>query len=101
MKWFEFVILVGTLALFAFGMYSMFGDSILLNGINEKKKTTTQKEVAKNIPTAPKRYDLRWTKTAIAPWEARDSGEVFLFQNKIWINGRHQWQQNSQGKQND
>lgn len=32
--------------------------------------------------------DLSWTKaTSSAPWEKRDSGEVFVFQNKMWLMG--------------
>jgi hypothetical protein len=32
--------------------------------------------------------NLRWVEvTPLATWESRDSGEVFVFQNKMWLMG--------------
>ena len=83
MKWFEFLILASVFALFVFGMYQMFNRSTEQTIKDDKKNTDIKKPA-----TAMRRQDMRWTKvTATAPWEARDSGEVFTFQNKIWMMG--------------
>ena len=88
MKWLELSILVVTFAVFIFGMYRMSGISINPDNMDDKKKNATQNNDTTTIPTTPKRHDLRWTNTtASAPWEERDSGEVFIFQNKIWMMG--------------
>lgn len=51
---------------------------------------TKPAEVAapKNTIPAPAPENLVWIeKASTAPWEPRDSGEVFLFQNKMWLMG--------------
>ncbi|MCY4577317.1 MAG: serine hydrolase [Candidatus Kaiserbacteria bacterium] len=87
MKWLEFVILASMFALFIFGMYTMFDP---LAGVGEKdgeKKNTAATDTTKKTPIV-RRHDMRWTEvTAAAPWETRDSGEAFLFQNKLWMMG--------------
>ena len=83
MKWFEFFILASVFALFVFGMYQMFDRPTEPNTDDGKKNTDIKRPA-----TVMRRQDVRWTRTtATAPWEARDSGEVFTFQNKIWMIG--------------
>ena len=88
MKWLEFIIIAGVFALFVFGMYNMFDISITPDAEDNEKKNTTPINTTKKTATIVKRQDMRWTEvTTSAPWEVRDSGEVFLFQDKIWIMG--------------
>ena len=86
MKWFEFVIFAAVFALFVFGMYHMVGPSTEPSAADDEKKITQNNGDQK--PAKMRRQDMRWTKaTAAAAWEARDSAEVFMFQNKIWMMG--------------
>lgn len=88
MKWLESLILAGIFAVLAFAIY--FGMHRMFNTPLQPVKTDKERKVAdeKNKVVVPKQEDMRWTEvTMAAPWEARDSGEVFLFQDKMWIMG--------------
>ena len=86
MKWLEGIILISIFAVFAFGMYIMFGQPLKIDQIKEKKHNTHPINEENRVIT--KRKDIRWTKVLQeAPWETRDSGEIFLFENKMWILG--------------
>ena len=70
--------------MFVIGMYYMFGTSIRPGSSDSKEDGIPPKKMV----LVPKLRDLRWTKVdTVTPWEARDSGEVFLFQDTIWMMG--------------
>ena len=72
----------------AFGIYKMIDALLNPVEVKEEKKISGQTIPEENKMTIPRQEDIHWTEVTMAvPWEARDSGEIFLFQDKMWIMG--------------
>jgi hypothetical protein len=96
MSWLKFLILTIVILLSSFGV---FGALYFFDPANLRKKSelvAAVKDIESNIePTIESTTEstfipenLQWTEaTPSASWEPRDSGEVFVFKNKMWIMG--------------
>jgi len=84
MKLSTVVILAITILIGLFLAYGIFWFFDLAN-LRTKLSLTA---VVKNMASSFVPENLSWTKIkSSAPWEPRDAGETFLFQNKMWLMG--------------
>jgi hypothetical protein len=89
----KFLILAAVILLFSFGVFEALYVFDPANLREKSEPVTVVKNsepvtVAKNIESTFIPENLRWTEAVLsAPWESRDSGEIFVFQNKIWLMG--------------
>lgn len=80
----KFLILAAVILLSSFGVFGVLYVFDPAN-LREKSEPVT---VAKNIAPTFIPENLRWTEAASSVlWEPRNSGEVFVFQNKMWLMG--------------
>ena len=91
MKWIESVILTMVFLLFVAGVYGMyrmlFDAPFTLPPIKSEETIIRRTTVGEREPV-PRPKKLRWVEAAEeAVWDARDSAEVFLFQDKMWLMG--------------
>jgi len=91
----KFLILTVVILLSSFGV---FGILYILDPAHLREKSEPI-IAAENIVLTFVPENLRWVEaTSTAPWEPRDSGEVFIFQNKMWLmgglNGNNQIKEN-------
>jgi len=63
-----------------------YNQNNIIENQSKEEPANTQLQVAKNNIFMPQ--NLNWTLvTSSAPWEPRDSGESFVFENKLWLIG--------------
>lgn len=75
------------ISLVMFGFFSLGIPFGVFNVFDDPAPATADGTNLDGLPVVV-RKDLRWvSEVESAPWEARDSGEVFVFQDKMWIIG--------------